>query len=116
MEEIDNALLGISAELWHREHAPSREVFLALGLPIWDGILGKDGRRGQQGRHGHDPNVITVPEAARELGISNDLAYSLARRGELPGAFQFGRRWLVSRVRLRRFLHGSEDLGTQEPG
>jgi hypothetical protein len=35
---VENALLGISAELWHREHAPSREAFLALGLPIWDGL------------------------------------------------------------------------------
>ena len=70
---------------------------------------GEDGRRGRQARYGHDPNVITVPQAARLLGISPDLAYSLARRGELPGAFQFGRRWVVSLVRLRRAIHGPED-------
>ena len=76
---------------------------------------GNDCRRGQQPEHGHDPNVVTVPEAARELGISKDLAYSLARRGELPGAIQLGRRWVVSLIKLRRELHGSEDGGTQEP-
>ena len=37
-----------------------------------------------------DPNVVSVPEAAELLGISKDLAYDLARRGELPGAFQLG--------------------------
>ncbi len=77
---------------------------------------GKDGRRGQQTRHGGDPNVLTVPEAARELGISKDLAYSLARRGELPGAIQLGRRWVVSLIKLRRELHGPEDGRTQAPG
>lgn len=67
-------------------------------------------------RRGRDPNVISVPEAAELLGISPDLAYSLARRGELPGAFQFGRRWVVSLIKLRRELHGPEDGRTQEPG
>lgn len=76
---------------------------------------GKDGRRGQQARHGRrDPNVISVPEAAELLGVSQDLAYSRARRGELPGAFQLGRRWLVSLVKLRRAIHGSsEDDGSE---
>ena len=48
-----------------------------------------------------DPHVVSVPEAAEMLGISKDLAYDLARRGELPGAFQLGRRWRVSLIRLR---------------
>jgi excisionase family DNA binding protein len=54
-----------------------------------------------------DPYVVTVPEAAKLLGISKDLAYDLARRGELPGAFQLGRRWLVSLIRLRAAVHGT---------
>jgi hypothetical protein len=40
------ALLGTSTELWHREYAPSREAFLVLGLPIWDGLpRPKDARK-----------------------------------------------------------------------
>jgi excisionase family DNA binding protein len=65
---------------------------------------------------GRDPNVISVPEAARLLCISKDLAYDLARRGELPGAFQLGRRWRVSLVRLNSAIHGSEDGGAQHAG
>ena len=39
-----------------------------------------------------DPYVVSVTEAAALLGISKDLAYDLARRGELPGAIHLGRR------------------------
>ena len=42
-----------------------------------------------------DPNMISIQEAAG-LWISDDLAYDLAPRGELPGAVQLGRRWRVS--------------------
>lgn len=65
---------------------------------------------------GVDPYVASVPEAARLLGISKDLAYDLARRGKLPGAFQLGRRWRVSLVRLRAAVHGPEDSAAQEVG
>ena len=61
--------------------------------------------------HG-DPYVASVPEAAALLGISKDLAYDLARRGELPGAFQLGRRWRVSLV---RFGPPSTGPSTTEP-
>ena len=40
-----------------------------------------------------DPDMGSVPEAAEILGISKDLGYDPARRGEPPGAFQGGRRW-----------------------
>jgi excisionase family DNA binding protein len=56
-----------------------------------------------------DPDVISVPQAAELLGISKDLGYDLARRGELPGAIQLGRRWRVSVVRLRVAIHGTSD-------
>ena len=55
--------------------------------------------------------MVSLPEAAELLGISKDLAYDLARRGELPGAFQLGRRWRVSLVKLRAPVHGAEDGG-----
>jgi excisionase family DNA binding protein len=64
------------------------------------------------GGRGGDPYVVSVPEAAELLGISKDLAYDLARRGELPGAFQLGRRWRVSLVRLRAAVHGAEHRST----
>jgi excisionase family DNA binding protein len=63
-----------------------------------------------------EPYVVSVPEAAELLGISKDLAYDLARRGELPGAIQLGRRWRVSLVKLRAALHGPEDRVTQDAG
>jgi excisionase family DNA binding protein len=56
-----------------------------------------------------EANVLSVPEAAERLGISKDLAYELARRWELPGAFRLGRRWLVSAVRLCLAVYGSEN-------
>ena len=63
-----------------------------------------------------DPYVVSVPEAAELLGISKDLAYDLARRGELPGAIQLGRRWRVSLVKLRAAVHGPEDRVAQDVG
>jgi excisionase family DNA binding protein len=65
-----------------------------------------DGPGGELDRR--DPYVASVPEAAKLLGISKDLAYDLALRGELPGAFRLGRRWRVSLVRLRAAVHGLE--------
>lgn len=60
-----------------------------------------------------DPHVVSVPEAASLLGISKDLAYDLARRAELPGAFQLGRRWRVSLVKLRAAVHRPENRASQ---
>ena len=34
-----------------------------------------------------DPNVLSVPHAGKQLGISEDLAYELARRGDYLGPF-----------------------------
>lgn len=55
---------------------------------------------------GMKPDLMTVPEAARRLGIHPDTAYRLARTGQLPGALQVGTRWRVSVPRLERALHG----------
>lgn len=60
-----------------------------------------------------DPAVMTIPRAAHILGISIDLAYDLARRGTLPGAFQFGRCWRVSAVKLCAFLEETECAGAR---
>jgi excisionase family DNA binding protein len=63
-----------------------------------------------------DPNVISVPQAADRLGISKDLAYDLARRGQLPGAIHLGRRWRVSLVKMNQFVHGTEHRLAEETG
>lgn len=52
------------------------------------------------------PDLLTVPQAAKRLGIGNDLAYKMADRGELAGAFRVGRHWRVSVVQLERFING----------
>ena len=48
--------------------------------------------------------TLTVPEAARLLGISRNLAYEAVRRGEIP-CIRIGRRFLVPRVALERLLN-----------
>lgn len=51
--------------------------------------------------------TLTVPEAAKALGISRALAYESARTGDLP-TVRFGRRLLVPRAALDRVLGGNE--------
>lgn len=46
---------------------------------------------------------LSVPEAARLLGISRGLGYELARTGKLP-VIRFGRRLLVPKAALDRML------------
>ena len=53
---------------------------------------------------------LSVPEAAKVLGISRGLAYELARSGRLP-ALRFGRRLLISRAALERMLNKTQDAG-----
>lgn len=53
---------------------------------------------------------ISVPEAAKLLGISRGLAYQMAQCGKLP-AVRFGRRLLVPRGALERMLNEVHDRG-----
>jgi len=46
---------------------------------------------------------ITVPEAAKMLGISRNFAYELVKRRELP-VVKFGKRLLIPRVALEKML------------
>jgi excisionase family DNA binding protein len=46
---------------------------------------------------------MTVPEAARRLGISRNFGYELVRRGELP-VIRFGKRLLIPKISLERML------------
>jgi excisionase family DNA binding protein len=46
---------------------------------------------------------MTVPEAARRLGVSRNFGHELAKRGELP-VIRFGKRLLIAKVALRKML------------
>jgi excisionase family DNA binding protein len=53
------------------------------------------------------PNdLVTVPEAARQLGVHPESLYRLIRSGEFPPAIHVGSRIRVSVPRLERFKHG----------
>jgi predicted DNA-binding transcriptional regulator AlpA len=43
-----------------------------------------------------DQEFVTVPEAARRLGRSKLSLYQACGRGEVPGAFKIGAKWLVN--------------------
>ena len=53
--------------------------------------------------------TVSVSHAAELLGIGRNLAYELARRGELPGALRLGHRIVVSRKALDAFLEGGSN-------
>ena len=66
--------------------------------------------------------TITVPEAARMLGISRGLAYEMARGGTIP-VLRFGRRMVVPWVAIERLLqetdttalhHSVEEVGRKD--
>ena len=48
-------------------------------------------------------SVYTVPQVAKMLGINRNLAYELARRGELP-ALRLGRRLVCPKQAIDRLL------------
>ena len=66
--------------------------------------------RGRQPDDGLDDqtrsDLITVPEAARMIGLHTDTLYRLCRTGQFDPAIQIGSRWRVSVPRLERYLHG----------
>jgi excisionase family DNA binding protein len=57
-------------------------------------------------------DLISIPEAARRVGLHPDTLYRLARSGQFPPAIQIGSRWRVSIPRLERFLHADEELAS----
>ena len=53
--------------------------------------------------------VINIPEFAKAMGISRNLAYELARRNELPvPVIRFGRRMVLSKRAVEALLRNSE--------
>jgi hypothetical protein len=61
------------------------------------------------------PPTIGLDEAARWLGLSYESARRRARAGRLPGAFQIGARWRVSRRALLREIERLAGLNAHEP-
>ena len=55
--------------------------------------------------------TMTIPEAAKALGISRGLAYELARRDELPvPVIRLGeKRIVVSKLAIDRLLQGESN-------
>ncbi len=53
--------------------------------------------------------TVSVTEAARMLGISKNLAYSLAHSGGLPAIRLGQKRMVVSRLQLENLLKGDGD-------
>jgi len=55
--------------------------------------------------------TLSIPEVAETLGISRNLAYELAARGELPGLIHLGQKRVVcSRLAIERLLQGDSKL------
>ena len=51
--------------------------------------------------------TLSISETAKALGISRNLCYELARRGELPAIRLGEKRLVISRVALERMLDGN---------
>jgi len=55
--------------------------------------------------------TLSIPEVAEMLGISRNLAYELAARGELPGLIHLGQKRVVcSKLAIERLLQGDSKL------
>src|SRR5206468_10535156 len=68
-------------------------------------------RRGPTMPPEDEPDVFTIAETARRLGLGRNTVYEAARRGELP-LLRIGRRLLVPRVAFQRWLASGEGLGS----
>jgi excisionase family DNA binding protein len=90
------------------------------GLVLADYGVGTSGLRGTEGSGlGYAPDkpvapsatdvnarlTMTIPEAAKRLGIGRSAAYAACKAGVLP-SIKIGRRCLVPRAALERFLAG----------
>lgn len=57
----------------------------------------------KQGNHAEARLTISVPEAARRLGIGRNHGYECAKRGEIP-TIRLGKRMVVPVAALERML------------
>lgn len=61
-----------------------------------------------------EPLAVTVPEAARLLGVSAALVYEMIARGELK-ALRLGRRLVVPIASLRALIEAADDGRSAAP-
>ena len=54
------------------------------------------------------PEVYTVPEVRKLLGINRNLAYEMARQGQIP-TIKLGRRLVCPKAAVDRWLTGAGD-------
>jgi len=54
------------------------------------------------------PNLITIPELAKELGISANFLYQRSRFGKIPGLRRIGRFVRIERSEFYRALEAGE--------
>jgi len=55
--------------------------------------------------------TYSISEACALLGISRNLGYELAKRGELPGLIRLGQKRVVcSKLAIERLLQGESNL------
>ena len=64
-------------------------------------MIGKE----QAERTNAAPETMTIPAAAKRLGVGRNQAYQAAARGEIP-VIRIGKRWLVPTGALDRMLSG----------
>ena len=57
--------------------------------------------------------TLTLNEAAAFLGCGTTLAYRLVRTGKMPGVIRLGRKILISRKALERWVDG--ELNGNQP-
>lgn len=59
--------------------------------------------------------TLSIPEVAEMLGISRNLAYQLAAKGELPGLIRLGeKRVICSKLAIDKLLQGESNLNLRE--
>ena len=51
-------------------------------------------------------DTMNVETAAKRLGISRNSCYTLAAKGQLPGAIRLGKRVVVSIYQFEKFIRG----------
>ena len=59
--------------------------------------------------------TYSIPETAKILGISRNLGYELARRGELPGVIHLGsKRMVVSKSAIQKLIEADTKKESQD--
>lgn len=56
-----------------------------------------------------ETQTMTLEQAAKYVGISRSLAYDLARAGKFPGCNRLGKRFVVSKRVIAKWLEGAGD-------